>query len=150
MALYDVNGNVILTGGQMPSVVDYGADNTGTTECSTAIQAAVSACEMVYFPAGTYLISSIIYIPSNRFLYFDPGATLKRIASTNCMVTSAGDSSIVGYDGVHDITIYGATFDVNGSVYTYNCTALSFCHAKRIKTIASAFISLSFPKNLVI
>lgn len=40
------------------SVVDYGADPTGTTVCSTQVQAAIDAgagSNAIYFPAGTYL-----------------------------------------------------------------------------------------------
>lgn len=139
MGLYDISGKIINGGGH--SVIAFGADNTGSCNSSTAIQNALNECNFVYFPKGTYLLESEIYIPENRFLHFEEGAILKRNSSVNCMMTSKGDTSITGYDGVHDITIYGATFDVDGDAYTANCTALSFCHAKRIKIINSKFIN---------
>lgn len=139
--LFDAKGNILSAGGTVSSVLDFGADNTGTQNTQDAIQAAIDACAVVYFPAGTYLVSSMVYIPSNRFLYFEPGAVLKRNSGTNCMLTGKGDSSITGYDGVHDVTVYGATFDVNGSQYTYSCTALSFCHGQRIRVEGCNFVN---------
>jgi hypothetical protein len=41
------------------SVLDFGADNTGATDCSSAVLAAITAANhrAVYFPAGTYKFS---------------------------------------------------------------------------------------------
>lgn len=51
---------------QFVTVLDYGADNTGATDASTAIQNAVNAgANEVYFPAGTYLINNPVQIPPN-------------------------------------------------------------------------------------
>lgn len=140
MSIYDIKGNAINDNG-MISVLDFGADNTGMANSTSAIQNALDNCNFVYFPKGTYLLTSKLSVKENSFLYFEEGAVLKRNSSMDCMMTCKGDTSVTGYDGVHDITIYGATFDVNGSVYTYNCTALSFCHAKRIKTVNCKFIN---------
>lgn len=45
------------------NVLDYGADNTGTTDCATALTNAVAAISStggrVYFPKGTYKLSSL-------------------------------------------------------------------------------------------
>ena len=48
--------------GQYVNALDYGADSTGTTDCATAVQAAVTAAagRPVYFPAGTYRIGTTI------------------------------------------------------------------------------------------
>jgi hypothetical protein len=45
---------------QYISVLDFGADPTGTTNSSTAIQAAINAAQgsTVYIPAGTYILNS--------------------------------------------------------------------------------------------
>ena len=51
-------------------VLDYSADNSGTNDCSTAIQNAVNACssdgdcDVVYLPAGTYYVNGSISVPS--------------------------------------------------------------------------------------
>jgi hypothetical protein len=48
--------------GQYINVLDYGADNTGTTDTTSAIQDAIDAAagRTVYFPAGTYIVSSTL------------------------------------------------------------------------------------------
>jgi hypothetical protein len=70
------------TGGNVINVqdADYGALGDGTTDDVTAINsaadAAVAAGFPLYFPAGRYLVSRCIEIPSNRGLrvIFDAGA----------------------------------------------------------------------------
>lgn len=47
----------------------YGAVANGVFDCTSAIQQAVNASGIVFFPAGRYLCNGIITIPSNRFLY---------------------------------------------------------------------------------
>ena len=50
----------------------YGAAGNGTTDDTAAIQKCITAAAgngRVYFPAGTYLISDTLTIPSNSFLY---------------------------------------------------------------------------------
>ncbi len=42
---------------QTVSVLDFGADPTGSTDSTDAIQAALDTLRRVYFPAGTYLIN---------------------------------------------------------------------------------------------
>ncbi len=44
------------------NALDYGIDNTGTTDCSAAILSliALAAGNEIYFPAGTYLLNSAI------------------------------------------------------------------------------------------
>jgi len=60
MALTKVTYSMIK--GQYVNVLDYGVDNTGTTDTTTAIQTAINAAagRAVYFPAGTYIVSSTL------------------------------------------------------------------------------------------
>lgn len=62
MALTKVS-YAMITGAPI-NVLDYGADSTGATDSTLAIQAAINAGEAVFFPVGSYLISSTISIPS--------------------------------------------------------------------------------------
>ena len=64
---------------QNVSVKDFGAVGNGMANDTAAIQAAITAGEngAVYFPPGTYLISTAIIIPSNILIY------------------GAGDSSVI-------------------------------------------------------
>ena len=48
------------------SVLDFGADPTGTTDSTAAINAAIQASYTVYVPDGTYLISGVIKLGENR------------------------------------------------------------------------------------
>lgn len=54
------------------SILDFGADNTGTTSSNTAYSSAISSLNgttgTVYFPEGEYLFESGISIPSNTVL----------------------------------------------------------------------------------
>lgn len=60
MALTKVTYSMIE--GQYVNVLDYGADNTGTTDTTAAIQDAIDAAagRTVYFPAGTYIVTSTL------------------------------------------------------------------------------------------
>lgn len=51
------------------NVVDYGADPTGTSDSTAAIQAAIDAgSNVIVFPAGTYLTTAVINVNSNQTL----------------------------------------------------------------------------------
>lgn len=140
MSIYNYSGEVIMTA-STNTAVDNGCDNTGATNTSTAMQRYITANRFCYFPTGTYNIETQIFIPSNTFIFCEPNTIFKRVANNNNMFTSAGDSTITEYNGVHDVVIYGATFDVNGANYTYNCTAVSFIHAQRVNIENCQFIN---------
>ncbi len=82
MALTKVHTRMIE--GSVASVIDYGADATGVADSTSAIQAAMDASEAVYFPTGTYLISSSLEYGSNAFLFGDGDASvIKLVNNTN-------------------------------------------------------------------
>lgn len=62
--------------GDVVNVVDYGADPTGTNDSTTAVQAAVNAGYQVYFPNGTYNISTPISLRSNSVIDLN-GSTIE-------------------------------------------------------------------------
>ena len=57
------------------SVLDFGADPTGVSDSTTAIQAAITACQSsgaaLYIPTGTYKITSSLSITSKIKIYGD-------------------------------------------------------------------------------
>ena len=73
----------------------YNADNTGATNCSAAIQSAISAAtagQVVYLPAGTYRVSSFVFVPSGKNDITIRGDG----ASTIVFLTGSGRLNIVG------------------------------------------------------
>lgn len=104
------------------SVQDFGALGNGTTDDSTAIQAAIDHCKTltggtVYFPAGTYKINTQIDLSvtgasgSCRVnLIGDKGATIKsNITGATDGYNTAGFAIVA--DGWRDSKIEGLTFD---------------------------------------
>lgn len=81
------------------SVKSYGAIGDGVTDDTAAIQTAVNSENNVFFPAGTYLVSSPITISSNRSLYGE------------------GASSVILYTGT--ATSRGALYANSGSASAY-------------------------------
>lgn len=69
MALTKVPNSMI--SGAVVNALDYGADPTGAADSSTSIAAAVATGKSVYFPVGTYKITSEIALQSNTRLFGD-------------------------------------------------------------------------------
>jgi len=89
------------------SVVDFGADPTGVTECSAAINAALNSLPInggsLEFPTGTYLVTSPIVIPvgAKYFRLTGYGATL------NCAHNGDGLVAISTNENYSSHTIEG-------------------------------------------
>jgi len=82
------------------NVLAYGADNTGTTDATVAIQAAINACDAagggeVYFPNGTYLIAGAINATYNSQLYI-PTST---IANRRAFLLIGESTNLVPFGG---------------------------------------------------
>lgn len=54
------------------SIMDWGVDNTGTTDCTTAVQNAITQCagRSLYFPQGTYKVTNID-VNKNIYIFGD-------------------------------------------------------------------------------
>lgn len=143
MSLYDINGNEITVASDLVvNVKTYGAKGNGVADDSSAIQSAIDSIKTtggtIFFPYGTYMVGSILYFYANQKLVGE-NAVLKRSGTINAVMTSAGDTSITAYNGVHDCVFDGLTFDGNG---TSQVTLLSFCHANRM-TVRNCFFKNS-------
>ena len=125
------------------SVKQFGAMGDGLTDDTTAIQSALNSCKdkggLIYFPAGTYIITFGMYCYSNTTLLFDKGAKLLRNASINNILRTYSNASTLAYNGCHDITIIGATFDNNTGI-DQGCAMFAMRHAKNIKLIDCTFL----------
>lgn len=82
------------------SVLDFGADPTGATGSSAAIDAAIKASSRVTFPPGTYLIDSTIFITSSVTIDFC-GSTLIR-GTTGRLFFVTGGNYLKLYNGTID------------------------------------------------
>jgi hypothetical protein len=96
-----------------------GAKGNGISDDTKAIQAAVnlvgsSGGGTVYFPSGTYIVSSTIDLKSNVDLIFAKGATIK--ISNSC----TGFYSMFSIKSVENVTISGMTYDGNYDRATYD------------------------------
>ena len=144
MAIYDKNGNELNVGSSMfVNVKDFGAKGNGAVNDATAIQAAFDSISstggIVYFPTGTYAVGSAVKFYSNQTVWFENGAKLIALSSSvNNLMRAACDLTITGYNGVHDVTVYGATFD--GSAFSANNTLFGFAHCKNIIVDSCRFI----------
>lgn len=88
-------------------VADFTADNTGATSASTKIQHAInSGASDVFLPAGDYLISSSLILPSNVALHFAKTALLK--AATNGLTLLTSTTTAYGSK------LFGPRFSGNG------------------------------------
>lgn len=97
------NGNWINTDRNIISVRDFGATGNGTTDDTSAIQAAIDYANSValvngssvFFPAGRYLISNIT-IPAEMTFYgegADMSILFGKSGSTGYMLTDEGDAA---------------------------------------------------------
>lgn len=76
------------------SVKDFGAVGDGTTDDTTAINAAITAARLVYMPPGTYKTTAAITIPDNTCLFgAGKGVTiLKPVGAYTAAVLAQGTS----------------------------------------------------------
>ncbi len=87
------------------NVKAYGAKGDGTTDDTTAIQAALDAGSVVYFPAGTYMVSQITLSTGHNLFGDGDGSIIKMI--------SASDNSIIVGLSISGITIRNLLVDGN-------------------------------------
>ncbi len=107
----DANADAAMTTLQGIPVINvrssaYGAVGDGSTDDTTAIQAAITAGanKIVYFPyqSGAYMTDKLILV-SNTTLVFDPGVTVKLRANEDTRLFQISDLS--------NIRIFGGIFD---------------------------------------
>jgi hypothetical protein len=89
---------------QYVSVKDYGAVGDGTTDDTTAIQNALNASLNVYFPEGTYLVSSTLTLRTRHHIYGANAQASTLQANTDITVLSATDKQRIV---IEDLEIFG-------------------------------------------
>ena len=123
------------------NVLDFGAVGDGVTDDTAAIQAAVNAAEAIsgclYFPAGTYLVSTF---------------TTALDSGTNCAVLINGDLTIDGCGTISSATgtVSNSIFGIDGTSGSVSVTLknVNFAGASRYRVITQT--SLSVADSIVI
>jgi hypothetical protein len=127
------------------SVKDFGAVGDGSTDDTTAINAALDASTSVYFPAGTYIISAALTPLANTTISgAGMYATVVKVAASAAATISAISLSNVGNLTFRDFTIDGNKAARSGSATGNNITVLSsnnkFLNIKCINAPNAGFI----------
>lgn len=160
------------------NVLDYGADNTGVSDSTSAIQAAIDAAHgsTVYLPSGIYKTTSSINLhPSVTFMgegrsfpvsAYDPtqqytGTVINKMHNDHGIVV-VGDSPYSESAGIYNISVIsqkatyatgdGFQIDSVGSYIIQDCTAWS-CGGNGFSLgvrIASDITGQIFVKNLYV
>jgi hypothetical protein len=90
------------------SVKDFGAVGDGVTDDTAALQLAFNTGKSLFFPAGTYIVSSTITATSYNNATVSGNATVK--------AKDASDFSyLIDFTGTTNASIIGMTFDANKS-----------------------------------
>lgn len=98
----------------------------------------------LYFPDGTYLISSALIFYSNQCLKFSNNARLLRSAEsspiTKYMLASYSEPDVGGYGGTHNVEISGGIFDGNSQL-DEKLTIVNTVHCKDITVKNVTFVN---------
>jgi hypothetical protein len=118
MSLTKVSYSMIT--GAPANILDFGADNTGATDCSAAIVAAYTAASEIYFPAGTYRISTNVTIPYSKVIGMAGGSKFT-VDSTKTLKIEGQLNAPINehiFRGVGDVTgvaqVYPEQFGATG------------------------------------
>jgi hypothetical protein len=85
------------------SVLDFGADSTGTNDCTTAIQNATNTGKPVYFPAGTYkMLSSVTY--TGTVVWYGEGSESIINSDVDVITVTSGPNSAIDNLYLQNIT----------------------------------------------
>lgn len=120
------------------SVKDFGATGNGVTDDTAAIQTAINACvgKTVYFPPGTYKITSSIHIVGGTIrLRGARGYTSITIAANNIDAFVVGDGTLTTRNLVHDVEIMGFIFQCDPSLTNFttgSCIYLNYCYNQSV------------------
>jgi hypothetical protein len=109
------------------SVKDYGAVGDGVTDDSAAILAAITACNCVVFPSGSYLVGTQITIPSAGRQLIGFGGTILRAAALGAnSVFYASTKNNLLFDGLLFAVQAGTPHSQSGGFVT-----IDTCHFAR-------------------
>jgi len=126
--------------GESINVLDYGADPTGVADSTVAIQAAVNAKNgfvAIYFPTGTYKVTSTITFAYDRYFVYGDGVASRinfiPTANDDCFLFQKFDNSVSVQNVIRDLAFYSddTTYDKRA----ITIIDVSSCLLENIQTI---------------
>lgn len=116
------------------NVKEFGAKGDGSTDDTSAIQAALdSQYSLVYLPGGVYMVNTL-KCPSDKIIV-GAGATLKNLNSDAILINKA-DGVTGDYYANGNITVYNVKFDANNIA----SSSIGFGHVNRCRIYGCTFI----------
>lgn len=86
----------------------------------------------VKLPAGTYPLNKTLYVHPNTTIIAEPGAILIKQRNYGAMLEAKLTDDDGGYDGNHDITIQGGTWDSTPCMKNGGTESFRFIHCNNI------------------
>jgi parallel beta-helix repeat protein len=140
------------------SVKDFGATGDGTTDDTTAIQAAIDSGSTVYFPDGTYLVSTAGSGAITRKT--DPISHCLLLNNDNQKIDLAGAKIIIDMESATTTTAFGVVADYvyisrgnitnsNGNVYPTASTVSGIVVNGQYCTISDTILSYSSSEQII-
>lgn len=107
------------------NVKSYGAVGDGVADDTLAVQAAINASDGVFFPTGTYLVSSPITLKANNTIVGEGASSVISYTGTAngrgaFFVNSGSDTAFVDNITISDLKILGQVASLGFSEFVYN------------------------------
>lgn len=100
----------------------------------------------IYFPDGTYLVSSTLIFYSNQTFKLSDNAVILRNKESNTvtryLLASYSEPQWSGYEGTHDVVISGGIFDGNADLIEKS-TLVNTVHCRNIRIVCCHFRNCS-------
>lgn len=106
MSLTKVSYSMI--SGAVANVLDYGADPTGTSDSTSAIQAAIDVNGAVFLPTGTYKTASTLTLANKTQLYGEGSSTVINYTGSGDAIYSTSNGLGNNYKTISQLKIIAA------------------------------------------
>lgn len=137
MSLTKATYSMIL--GAANNILDFGADPTGASDSSAAIQAALDLQGAIYIPAGTYRIATTLVFKGDSEIFGDgPGISILKWYGANTS-TVMEDSSVATTTDINlNVTI--RDLEIDGNSYATGSTFGLKCYRVGYATFSNLYI----------
>lgn len=125
--------------GAANNVLDFGADPTGVSDSSAAIQAALDLGGAIYIPAGTYRILTTLVFKGDSEIFGDgPGVTILKWYGANTG-TIMEDSSVATTSDIN-LNVIIRDLEIDGNSYAVGSTFGLKCYRVGYATFSNLYI----------